>query len=320
LSTVPSARKAQPSKGISEPARAPRPGLRRWFREPLVHFLVLGIALFVLYSIVNRGSARTPQSHQIVLTLDDLRQLQIGFAAQWQRPPTAQELMGLVESRIKEEILCREALAMGLDKDDEIVKRRMAQKMEFLAEDVSAAHEPTTGELRAWFAKNTKHFEQPARITFRHVYFSPDRRGTHAREDAEKALTKFAGRREDWSGAGALGDRFMFQDYLADRTADQIAKDFGPPFAKALFSQKTGLWTGPIESGYGWHLVFIDSLTPERDAAFEEVEPDVKTAWLAAQKAEAWDRAYKAMRVKYEVLLPAPPVDEAARPPKKPGP
>ena len=116
----------------------------------------------------------------------------------------------------------------------------------------------------------------------------------------------------DWPGAAALGDPFMFQDYLADRTPDQIAKDFGPPFARELFAQKPGAWTGPIESGYGWHLVFLDSLTPERASAFEEVEPEVKTAWLGARKATAWEEAYKKMRAKYELLLPAPPETTAA--------
>lgn len=107
----------------------------------------------------------------------------------------------------------------------------------------------------------------------------------------------------------------MFQDYLAERTPDQIAKDFGPAFAGALFAQKPGSWAGPIESGYGWHLVFLDSLTPERASAFEEVEPEVKTAWLGARKAEAWEEAYKKMRAKYVLALPAPPeTTPAAKP------
>jgi peptidyl-prolyl cis-trans isomerase C len=286
--------------------------LKRLLREPLLHFLLLGVALFGISRFVKPAADRTAVSRQIVLTLDDLRQLQIGFAAQWQRPPTGPEMIGLIENRIKEEILYREALAMGLDKDDTIVKRRMAQKMEFLAEDVSAAHEPTTDELKTWFARNTAMFSQPARVTFRHLYFSPDRRGKNAWSDAKAALGKLSGKPASWPGAAALGDPFMFQDFMADRTSDQIAKDFGPPFAKALFVQEPGAWTGPIESGYGWHLVFVDSLTPQRSSAFEEVEPEVKTAWLATRKAEAWDKAYKAMRSKYELLLPAPPDAAAA--------
>jgi peptidyl-prolyl cis-trans isomerase C len=268
---------------------------------------VLGGLLFAAYATFGRGSARVEPVRQITLTLDDLRQLQIGFAAQWQRPPDQQEMLGLIENRIREEILYREALAMGLDKDDTIVRRRMAQKMEFLAEDVAASHEPTTEELREWFAQNKAIFTQPARVSFRTIYFSPDHRGPHAKEDAEKALPKLAGKAAGWTGVASMGDPFMMSEYMADRTADQIAKDFGPPFAKTLFAQRTGAWTGPIESGYGWHLVYLDSLIPEQASTFEEVEPDVKTAWLASQKAEAWDKAYKAMRAKYELVVPGPP-------------
>ena len=297
---------AHASTAAADRTSTGRPFLKRALREPLVHFLLLGAALFAVSRFVKPAD-RTPTNRQIVMTLDDLRQLQIGFAAQWQRAPTEPEMLGLIESRIKEEILYREALAMGLDKDDTIVKRRMAQKMEFLAEDVSAAHEPTTEELKAYFAKNEKMFLQPARVTFRLLYFSPDKRGKNAWSDANAALAKLKGKSASWEGAAALGDPFMFQDYMADRTPDQIAKDFGPPFAKALFVQKPGAWTGPIESGYGWHLVYVDTLIPGRAAAFEEVEPDVKTAWLATRKSEAWDKAYKEMRAKYELVLPAPP-------------
>ena len=312
MSTAAAPGETRPSAKEPGPRRSLKSAARRWLREPLVHFLLLGLALFAAYGAFNRGPARTPPSRQIALSLDDLRQLQIGFAAQWQRPPNEQEMLALIENRIKEEILYREALAMGLDKDDTIVRRRMAQKMEFLAEDVSASHEPTTEELRNWFAKNTAMFTQPARVTFRHLYFSPDRRGKSAWSDATAALGKLEGKPAGWAGASALGDPFMFQDYLADRDPGQIAKEFGPPFAKALFEQKPGAWQGPIESGYGWHLVFVDSLIPARVAAFEEVEPDVKTAWLAARKAEAWDKAYKAMRARYELLLPGPPQEKTA--------
>ena len=116
-----------------------------------------------------------------------------------------------------------------------------------------------------------------------------------------------SGKSASWPGAAALGDPLMMADDMADRTADQVAKDFGPPFARELFAQKPGAWTGPIESGYGWHLVYVDALTPEHASAFEEVEPDVKTACLAARKADASDKAYQTMRAKYELVLPAPP-------------
>jgi hypothetical protein len=268
----------------------------------------------VVWGVLQRSGPRTPQPRTITLTLDDLRQLQIGFTAQWRRPPTDPEMLALIENRIREEILYREALAMGLDKDDTIVKRRMAQKMQFLAEDVSAQHEPTSEELKGWFAKNTAMFEQPARVTFRTLYFSPDKRGHAARADAAAALTRLSGKPGDWSGASALADPFMFPDYMAERTPSEIARDFGPGFARELFEQEPGAWTGPIESGYGWHLVFLDTLAPSRIPAFEEVEPEVKTAWLAARKGEAWEEAYKKMRAKYVLALPAPPEAAATAP------
>ena len=138
--------------------------LGRWLREPLVHFLLIGSLMFAMYGALSHSAQ--PGSKRIELTLDDLRQLQMGFAAQWERQPTPEELSGLVENRVREEILYREALAMGLDKDDDIVKRRMAQKMQFLAEDVANAHEPSTAELYAWFEKNGGKFALPGRHHF----------------------------------------------------------------------------------------------------------------------------------------------------------
>jgi len=209
-------------------------------------------------------------------------------------------------------VLYREALAMGLDKNDEIVKRRMVQKMQFLAEDIAAAREPTTEELRSWFADHTDVFSMPPRLGFRHVYFSPDQRGKAARDDAAKALSEIAGQPEDSGLVASLGDSFMFQDFYADRTPQAIAGDFGPEFAQTVEKLKPGSWQGPIQSGYGWHLVYVDTLVPGRVPAFEEVAQDVKTAWLGTQKAEAWQKAYDEMRAKYTVLLPVPTDDAVA--------
>jgi parvulin-like peptidyl-prolyl isomerase len=282
--------------------------MKRWLREPLVHFLLIGLLLFAVYTVLNPGQERS--LNRIVLTEDDLRQLQIAFTAQWQRPPTPEELAGLINSRVREEILYREALALGLDKEDTIVKRRMAQKMDFLAEDLSDLREPTTEELRAWFEKNSKRFALPARATFRHLYFSPDRRGEHARADAFRTLNKLVGKPEDSPEAAALADPFMFQDYYGDRTPEQLAKEFGPNFAQSMFQLKPGSWQGPIESGYGWHLVWVDSITPSRVPQFEEVVQDVKSKWIEEQRAETKRKMFEAMRMRYEVVLPKPTAKE----------
>ena len=287
----------------------------RRLREPLLHFLLLGAVLFGAYNYFEPQLAGPEASKQINLTPDDLLELVLVFQSQWQRPPTQEEFGRLVESKVKEEVLFREAVAMGLDKDDTIVKRRMAQKMQFLAEDVAAAHEPTTAELEAWYANNAAKFALPGRLNFRHLYFSPDRRGARARDDAVNALTKLAGQPVDSKLAASLGDPFMLQDYYADRSPDQLARELGPHFAQEVFRARPGTWQGPIESGFGWHLVFVDSFVPGRAPAFAEVESDVKTAWLGEMKAEGWRKAYDAMRAKYTVSLPAmPEAVEAARP------
>ena len=280
--------------------------LIRLLREPLAHFLLIGLGLFFAYSAFNPTAGQSG-SYQILLTTDDVRQMPSTFAAQWQRAPSPEEMRGLIEQKIREEILYREALQLGLDKEDVIIKRRLAQKMQFLAEDVAAAHEPTIAELKAWYTKNSGQFTLPSRFSFRHLYFSPDRRGQQAHDDAMKALTTIKAEPEESKAAAALADRFMFQDYYADRTPEELEKEFGAQFAAAIQKLKPGAWQGPVESGYGWHLVFVDSVVPGRVPIFEEVEADVKNAWLADQKRQAWQKAYEDMRAKYTVLLPTIP-------------
>jgi peptidyl-prolyl cis-trans isomerase C len=311
----------EPATERSESRQWFPPAIKRWLREPLLHFLLIGIAVFAVYAYTHRGRGGFESSRQITLSVDELGQMDMYFESQWHRQPTPAEFQAMVEDKVREEVLYREALAMGLDKDDTIVKRRMAQKMQFLAEDVAAAHEPSTAELKAWFEKNSNKFALPSRYSFRHLYFSPDKRGKNAQEEAAKTLAKIAGQSEDSKLAVSLSDRFMFQDYYGDRAPEALAKEFGPQFVVALEKLKPGSWQGPIESGYGWHLVYVDTVIPGRIPAFEEMEPDVKTAWLAEQKQQAWRKAYTEMRAKYIVLLPGPSDKEAAQapvpPPKK---
>jgi peptidyl-prolyl cis-trans isomerase C len=287
--------------------------MKRLLREPLIHFLLIGAVLFAAYGYMQRGRGGVESSKQIQLSLDDLSQLVMLFQSQWRREPTAPELNRLVEAKVQEEVLYREGLAMGLDKDDTIVKRRLAQKLQFLAEDMAAAREPTSAELKGWFQKNRAMFAQPSRVSFRHLYFTPDRRGQRARDDAAKALAQLAGQPQDTKLAASLADPFMFQDYYRDRAPDYLGKEFGPQFAQAVAKLAPGSWQGPIESGFGWHLVFVDTVIPGRVPAFEEIEGDVKTAWLGEQKSLSWEKAYKEMRAKYTVLLPAPPDSAPAK-------
>jgi peptidyl-prolyl cis-trans isomerase C len=286
--------------------------VRRCLREPLLHCLLVGLALFALHHALNPQAVEPENRSRIELTDDDLRQLEVGWMAQWRRPPTPEEVRRLVDGKVREEILYREALALGLDQGDTIVKRRMAQKMEFLAEDVSDLRQPNREELKAWFEKNALRFTIAGRVSFRHLYFSFDRRGERAREAAEGGLAQLDGQPGDSPGVATLADPFTFQYYYGDRSPEQVANVFGAKFTRSLFQLQPGAWQGPIESGLGWHLVWVDSMTPARLPVFEEVEPEVRSQWVADQRAEFKRQVFAAMKARYEVVLPGTPTREAA--------
>jgi hypothetical protein len=281
--------------------------LRRLTAEPLLRFLLIGLALFIGYRVLHPNPEAKSESNLIVLTPHDFVQLGITWLAEGRPPPTPEEMQNLVELKVREEVLYREALALGLDKNDTIVKRRLAQKMDFLAEGSSIDKEPSTEKLKAWFKDNPQTFSLSPRVSFHHLYFSLDQRGEHAREAAEHAMEALAGKPGDWKEAEALGDPFMDRDYYGDRSVDDMAKLFGSNFAQEVVGLKPGNWQGPIESGYGWHVVFIDSSIPSRVPAFEEIEPDIKAEWIADQQMQAKRKAYEIMRARYQVVVPDSP-------------
>jgi peptidyl-prolyl cis-trans isomerase C len=298
------ARQPEAVSGNAPAAQSQPSRLLRWLREPLLQFLLIGFALFVVYDTLHPASDAKSESNRIVLTPDDFEQLGVTWLAQGRPPPDSEQMQSLIELKVREEVLYREALALGLDKDDEIVKRRLAQKMEFLAEGASVNNDPPADTLRSWFRDNQQRFSLPARVSFRHLYFSPDKRDEHSREDAVRVMAQLTGKPGNWEGAAALADPFMDQDYYGDRSVEDLAKLFGLNFAQDIGGLKPGSWQGPIESGYGWHLVFIDTLVPCRVPAFEEIEPEIRAEWIEDQRLEAKRKAYETMRARYQVVLP----------------
>lgn len=278
-------------------------------REPLLHFLLAGFALFVIYGGLH-GSASKEDPRKIEVSADDIRRIQISWLAQWQRPATPTELRGLIEEHLKEEVLYREALALGLDKDDTIVRRRLAQKMDFLAEDVATLREPAPGELEAWFAQNQARYAPEPLITFHHLYFSSDKRGTNAQSQASKQLAALGAKAADKDAAG--GDAFMFQNAYTEETQDRVARVFGTKFANSVFQQTAGGWRGPIESGYGWHLVWIDALTQSHPPAFDTVAEQAKEDWLAEQRAKQKQATLDGLRARYKIVIDNPEAVSAA--------
>ncbi len=285
------------------PLRSSRIG--RVLRDPLLHFLVAGFVLFTAYKIFAPEAQPAADPMRIELTRDDMKQLALSQIAQGLPPPDRDQLRRLAEQRATQRILAREAAAFGLDRDDDVIERRLAQKMDFLLADLSQLNPPTRDELADWYAAHAAQFTLPARVSFRHVYFSPDGRGTAAAEAAAAAaLPAIAGLPPSSPALAGVGDRFMFQDYYGGRSSETVTKEFGSAFAAALFAEPPGAWVGPIQSGYGWHLVYIDSLEPARVPALDEIEADVSAAWTDARYKEIRARAEADMRARYTVVIP----------------
>ncbi len=279
------------------------PFLERLIREPLLHFLLAGLALFAAYQAINRGAASQDPA-RIVLTEDDIRRFTESWTILWQRPPSEKELADLIENEVREEILYREAIALGLDRGDSIVRRRLVQKMEFLAEDSPAAPDPRPEELKAWFEQNRDRFVMPPRISFVQVYFSFFKRKDQARADAELALDDLAGLGSEAADDPDLGDRIMFQPRYRLHAREEVTRVFGAKFTDAIFQLPPGEWQGPVESGYGWHVVRVEELTSPDTPPFETIEPQVKYEWLADQRASSRRKAYEELRSRYAVVLP----------------
>jgi hypothetical protein len=285
--------------------------IRKVLREPLVHFLALGALVFLVFHFAaNRSEA--PEG-RIVVSAGKVEQLVTGFTRTWHRPPTQQELDGLVEDYIREEVLYREAVAMGLDKDDTIVRRRMRQKLEFLTEDATAAMSPTDQDLQDWLDKHPDKFRAEPKWAFRQVYFSAGRLGEGASIAASRALAKLngAGKKID---ASELGDATLLPHELALSRLDEIASAFGDEFARRIPQLETGRWTGPVQSGYGWHLVYVSERREGRSRPLAEVREAVQREWLAARRQEIVDSTYSKWREKYAVVMESAPrpVDAAS--------
>lgn len=275
-------------------------------RDPLTHFVVAGGLLFGAYAIFAPESAPGGgASMRIELTADDMRQMEVVWMSKGLPTPDPKQLQTLAEQEAMQRVLVQEAFALGLDKDDEIINRRLAQKMDFLLTDLAALAEPTDVELRTWYDANTNLFTLPPRLSFQHLYFAVDKRGEEgARADAAAALTVLSGMPQDAPIPDGLADRFMFQNFYASRTPGDVAKEFGAGYAEAVFGLEPGGWRGPIRSGYGWHLVRVSDLVPGQVAPFDEVEAAVKSAWLDERYQEIKKRAYAEMLSRYTIVYP----------------
>jgi len=267
------------------------------FREPLVHFLLIGAALFVLYGLVSDD---VPESDdRIEITDGTVARLTEGWVKTWQRPPTEAELRGLIDGHIREEVLVREAFALGLDADDVIIRRRLAQKMEFITEDLGRMAEPQDSDLQSFFDEHPEMFREPARLSFLLIYFNTDSR-EDAATDARRLLEALrSGQAVDPDSAG---DRLMLDANYELATERDISRVFGTKLAAALFATDTSGWQGPFESGYGLHLAEISDRRATRLPEFSAVREDVRAAWLDAEQKRMEQAVFERLKSRYEIV------------------
>ena len=267
-------------------------------REPFFHFLALGLLIFLARGLLDG----TPEQYRITVGTEDVRRLATGYDWQFGRPPTATELSHLVERHIEEEILYREGVAMGLDEGDEIVRRRVVQKLQFLQEDVALVPEPGEAALRAFHERHAERYGAPARVTLRHLYFSPDAGGSEAAES--RAADAAAALRESPNDTPPeAGDPFPGQDRYVDIDLAGLSRAFGDSeLSQAVFELPPHTWHGPLRSGYGWHVVHVEGVDQGSRRPFAEVRDALRADYLDEQRREINAAALAAIKEKYVVV------------------
>lgn len=274
-------------------------------REPLLHFLLIGAAFFLYYHMFS-GPAQDRDGKTIVVGAAEIEWMRASWQQRWNRPPMPDELDGMIEDYIRETVLYREALALGLDKDDRFIRQRLGLKMEFLAADLVTLAPPAEDELRAYFEAHRERYKEPPRFTFTQVYFDPDKRGKTTLEDAEAARTRLDGGDGEIADPGSLGDSLMLGNDFIDRDQADIRNIFGSVFAQTLASLSPGQWHGPVSSGYGVHLVYVSSVYEPTSPDFNAIRERLVQDWTADKGDELKKRFYAGLRDQYTVIVERP--------------
>jgi hypothetical protein len=278
----------------------------RWLREPVLHFLGIGAALFGLYAWLGDRGAGAGGGGEIVVTRGRIASIAETFGLAWGRPPSEDELAGLVREFVREEVLVREALALGLDRDDTVVRRRLAQKMEFLTEDLAGLVEPRDEDLHAYLAAHPDAFRIDPRFTFSQVFLDRGRRGLALAADAAALLARLEAEGSAPDPA-SLGDSLLLEARQEDVSRRDVEAQFGAAFAARLEALPLGLWQGPIASGYGAHLVRVEARIPGRLPPLGDVRDAVVREWSATKRRELEEARFQALLARYRVAIEEPP-------------
>jgi hypothetical protein len=276
-------------------------------REPLIHFFILGLAVFGLHAALDRKSEATVNDPYLVeVSSADIEWMRTLFNKRMGRGPTVQDLRTQVNQLIREQILSREAIAMGLDEGDIGVRRRLVQKMEFLFKDLSALSEPAEDDLRSYFFENRQKYETSPRMTFTQVYFSIDSRGAEGAKQAAQRLIKKDG---DPYRLPTIGDASILSPHCTQCSVKEIRNRFGPDFAETVKNLGDGSWNGPVKSAYGFHAVYIHERQATKLPKFYDIIDRIKNDWMSEKREENTRRVYGEIRSRYRVLVEGLPYD-----------
>jgi len=276
--------------------------MNKWLKEPLLHFLLIGSMLFGLYSMLNPEEPSF-SDNRIIISPGDIERLSANWTKKRNRPPTEVELQVLIDSYIRDEVYYREAIALGLDQNDTILRRRMVQKMVFLSSDIADLNQPDEASINQYFQENLDKYELPARISFSHIYFSATKRGEHIYADLEKALADVRASKDTDIIAGESGDPFMLQHDFTLETPFEIVRLFGQDFAERLFQFQADSWQGPVESGYGLHLVRVNEKVAAKRPDLASVIDKVRNDLMFEQRQKINKEIYERFRQRYEIVI-----------------
>ena len=280
----------------------------RWIRiakEPLLHFVILGGVVYLLFGLFGQSESDDAmvEENTIVITEGEMNWLAEMWQKRWNRPPSKEEMVGLVRNHLREMVLYREAVAMGLDKDDVIIRRRMAQKLEFLAQDLITPEPPTEEELQAFFNEHNDRYQIPPLLTFTHVFLDPDKRGDDTLADAESLKAELIASAKVPDETSDLGDRFMLQAYYPERTEADLAKLFGSEFARSLMELEPEKWHGPVLSGYGTHLVYVRERLEAPSPTYAQVADRVREDLESESREQLNEEYIESLLDRYNVVI-----------------
>ncbi len=271
--------------------------MKKILKEPFLHFILIGAAMFLLYGMVNKN---TDSKNTIIINDFDVSSIISKWEMQWKRPPTEKELQKLINLNIKQEVFYQEALKMNLDHNDEIIKRRLAQKMQFLSNDIAAMREPTNEELQDYFQKHKEKYLTPTSYSLYQITFSPDKREDNFK-DAEETLKQFPN--ASFEEMNGKGDNLPFSYFFTDINADELGLQLGSKFSEALQDLETDKWLGPIPSGFGYHLVYITNKTEPQLPPFESIKKAVLRDFDYDNQQEVDEAIYQELKKNYDIEI-----------------